>query len=107
MNTMDQQKRIVQQGTVSDIDAIVVTGPFDFDDGRVDVIAEDILKKGTNRIAFEMSQTDYLTSPGIAAIIKVLKRVQALNGTLYIGGATADMIDLLRLTKLGDYLTFL
>jgi anti-anti-sigma factor len=96
----------VKRGMVGQIDSIEISGPFDFNDPIVDTIASQILEEGKNALAFNFSKITYITSPGVSCIVKVFKRVQAVNGALYISDATQDMIDLLRLAHIDKFIRF-
>jgi anti-anti-sigma factor len=96
----------VTKGEVLGMDAIAIHGPFDFNDDIIEEMAEDTIREGKTDVVFNLKGAPYVSSPGIACLIKVLKRVQVAKGTLYIHGATADMIELLKLTRLGGYLKF-
>jgi anti-anti-sigma factor len=93
-----------RRGTVGDVDSIAVFGPFDFTDPGIESIAKEVMAAGKKDIVFDFTKVTYLTSPGISSIIKVLKRVQAAGGTLYLHGASQDMIDLLNLANIIKYL---
>ncbi len=89
------------------MDSIEISGPFDFNDPEVDSIAAQILLEGANTVAFDFSRVTYITSPGVACIVKVLKKVQAAHGKLYISGATQDMSDLLKLAHIDKFIAFM
>jgi anti-anti-sigma regulatory factor len=64
------------------------------------------LVEGKKILAFDLSKSTYVTSPGVASVIKVLKKVRAIQGELFISGATEDMIDVLRLANIDDFIRF-
>jgi anti-anti-sigma factor len=96
----------VEKGNVKGMTAIAVQGPFNGCDAGITEILEEALAAGEKQIAFDLSATTYLSSPGIACLIKVLKRIQEIDGSLFIHGATADMAELLKLARLNTYLRF-
>jgi|GEM_PF-2057406 STAS domain. len=100
------QDQRVKRGYIGTIDSIQIIGPFNFNDVHVDAIADQVLEEGKQMLAFDLSKTTYVTSPGIASVIKVLKKVQAAKGMLYISGATEDMRDILRLANIDDFIRF-
>jgi anti-anti-sigma factor len=97
----------VKRGLVGQLDSIEISGPFDFNDPQVDTVATQILEEGKNSLVFDFSKMTYITSPGVSCIVKVLKRIQAANGIMYISGATPDMIDLLRLAHIDKFIRFI
>ena len=103
---MKTNRERVNRGRVLNMESIEIVGPFDFNDASVDTLAGSILNDGNQDIVLDLRKSLYLTSPGIACIIKVLKRVRTAGGALYVHGATRDMIELLRLTKLGAFIHF-
>ncbi len=96
-----------QRGLVGDLDSIEITGPFDFNDPQVDSFAAQIIEEGKNSLAFDFTKVTYVTSPGVSCIVKVLKRIQAANGILYIHNATTDMKDLFQLAHIDRFIKFM
>ncbi len=96
----------VKRDYIGAIDSIQIIGPFNFTDGHVDTIADQVLQEGKQMLAIDLSKSTYVTSPGVASVIKVLKKVRAAGGMLYISGATADMVDILRLANIDDFIRF-
>ena len=97
----------VKRALVGKIDSIEVNGPFNFSDPMIDSIAAQVIEEGKLALAFDLLKVTYMTSPGLASIVKVLKKVQAANGLLYITGATPDMVDLFRLAAVDKFIRFL
>jgi anti-anti-sigma factor len=79
----------------SPADFIEITGPFDFSRGAVIAIAGQMLDEGARIIAIDLSKAIYMTSAGVAAILKILKKTRSMQGTLEIHGATPDMMKFL------------
>lgn len=98
---------LVKRGKVQNMDSIEIIGPFDSIDEQVDELAKRIFDDGKVDIVFDLKGTSYLTSSGIATLIKILKHVQQAGGTLAITGATDDMMDLVRLARLDKYIRFI
>jgi anti-anti-sigma factor len=101
---MDSPNTRFRSGRIGDTDSIAVFGPFDFTDPGIEAIARQAIATGKKDMVFDFSKVTYLTSPGISGIIRVLKRVQAAGGTLYLFGASQDMLDLLGLANIMKYL---
>jgi anti-anti-sigma factor len=89
------------------IDSIEIAGPFDFSDPQIDTITSQVLEEGKQLLAFDLSKVSYITSPGLSSIVKVLKKIQSVNGLLYINGATPDMVDLFRLAAVDKFIRFM
>jgi anti-anti-sigma factor len=101
------QETIIKRGHVKNYDSIEIHGPFDMIDGQVDILSKEILDEGKTKLVLDLHRVPYMTSSGIACIVKVLKKVQAANAVLYILGATEDMVELLTLARLEKYITFM
>jgi anti-anti-sigma factor len=97
----------VKRALLDRIDSIEIAGPFDFNDPTIDSIATQVLEEGKQCIAFDLSRVSYITSPGLSSVVKVLKKIQAINGLLYIKGATPDMVDLFRLAAVDKFIRFM
>lgn len=97
----------IRHSQMQGMDSIEIIGAFDYNDIAVDDIVRDVISQGKKGLVFNLSQTSYITSAGIASLIKALKKMQGVNGTLYIFGATQDMIEFLQMTNLGSYLQFI
>jgi len=105
---MTVQKNLeVKKSLVSGIDAIGVVGAFDAVDTHIDSLVDEILGQGKKDIVFDFIDTSYLTSSGIAVLIKALRKVQAVNGTLYISNITQDMYELLSASSLNRFLKYI
>jgi anti-anti-sigma factor len=97
----------VKRALTGRIDSIEISGPFDFSDPQIDTITAQVLEEGKQLIAFDLSKVSYITSPGLSSIVKVLKKIQSVNGLLYINGATPDMVDLFRLAAVDKFIRFM
>ncbi len=102
-----KKKLVVKTGMCNGIDSIGIVGPFDSVDAQIDEIADTIINQGKKNIVFDFSETTYLTSSGIAVIIKVLKKCQKAQGALYIANITQDMYDLLNCSSLNNFLQYI
>lgn len=94
----------VKKGIYQGIDSICVVGPFDSMDEQVDILADSIIGQGKKDIVFDFIDTVYMTSSGIAAIIKVLRKTQRIKGRLFIANITQDMYNLIVNSNLDRYL---
>jgi anti-anti-sigma factor len=97
----------VQRGMFKGFDSVQVHGGFDFNDERLDRMVKEIMDEGKKDLVIDFTYTTYLTSTGIAILVKLYKKVQSINGHLYIGNATDDMISLIRLARLDKYVEFI
>ncbi len=104
---MIRKNLIVKKGIFNGIDSIGVIGPFDQMDGQIDVLAEEIINQGKKDIVFDFKETIYITSSGVAMLIKVLKRCQSSQGKFYIANITQDMHDLLANAALDRLIQFI
>lgn len=102
-----QKNLEVKKCMYSGIDAVSVVGAFDTVDTHIDSLVDEILGQGKKDIVFDFSETSYLTSSGIAVLIKALKKVQNIEGTLYIANITQDMYELLSCSSLNRFLKYI
>lgn len=85
--------RRVKRIMAGETDAIEINGPLDFNDALIVTLVQQIINEGKTAIALDLSKASYVSSPGIATIIKVIKKLQAVNGQMLIVGATPDMLN--------------
>ena len=95
---------IVKKGMYNGIDSIGVVGPFDQMDGQIEILADEIVKEGKKDIVFDFKETIYITSSGVAMLIKVLKKTQWAKGKLYVANITQDMWNLLANAALDKFI---
>jgi anti-anti-sigma factor len=107
MNDNRNQTLRLERTTVADRPAIAISGPFNANDPRLIELTTEILTEGSREIVVNCEQVSYVTSAGIAALIKMIKRVQAVQGTLYLAGLNEDMKEYFLLIKLDRYLKFI
>ena len=97
----------VKKGMYNGIDALSIIGAFDAVDTHIDALVDEILGQGKKDIVFDFNNTSYLTSSGIAVLIKALRKIQAVDGTLYISNITQDMYELLSTSSLNRFLKYI
>ena len=101
---MVKKNLIAETGSYNGIDSIGIVGPFDQMDDKIILIADEIISNGKNEIVIDFSKTTYITSLGVAVLIKILKKTQKKDGTLYITNLTQDMYTILTSASLDKYL---
>ncbi len=101
---MTKSNLVVKKGMYQGVDSICVVGPFDSMDEQIDILADNILAQGKKDIVFNFIEIVYMTSSGIAAIIKVLRKVQRVKGRVFIANITQDMYNLIVNSNLDRYL---
>jgi anti-anti-sigma factor len=94
-------------GTVLNMPAVVISGPFDFMSSKIDTFVEGLIGKGTASIVLDLSASHYLTSMGIATIFKLIKKINAAGGMLHIAGATDDMKEVIQLSNVNAYVSYI
>ena len=65
--------RRVKRTMAGEFDAIEINGPLDFNDTLIVTLVQQIISEGKSAIALDLSKAAYVSSPGIATIIKVIK----------------------------------
>ena len=101
---MTNENLVVKKGMHYGLDSICVVGPFDNMNGQIDILAVNIIAQAKKDIVFDFKETIDLTSSGIAALIKVLKKVQRVQGRVFIANITQDMYNLIINSNLDKYL---
>jgi anti-anti-sigma factor len=99
--------RRVKRTMAGETDAIEINGPLDFNDTLVISLVQQILHEGKTTIALDLSKASYVSSPGIATIIKVIKKLQAVGGQLLITGATPDMANCFSTARIDRFMKFI
>jgi len=108
MNTSKSvQLDTISVGEISGINSIEIRGALDYLDPQIDTLVQQFIDDGQKCIVFDLHETIYLTALGVASIIKALKKIRAINGTLFIYGATEDMAELLKIGGLAKYIIFM
>ena len=104
---MGGQYTVFKRGLFNGFDAIEISGPFDSLEERFDAMTQAIFASGKKSLVINFAEVTFMTSSGLAAIVKVLKKTQALGGTLYMTGMTEDMMTLFSLSRLEQYIQFI
>jgi len=104
---MPESKNNFSFGEMMESPALIIRGPFDFMDNKIDMWVDDQIGKGNSSIVLDLSKTHYITAIGIAALFKCIKKVNGANGLIHIIGATEDMMELIRLGKMDQYVSYL
>ena len=99
--------RRVKRTMAGETDAIEITGPLDFNDALIITMVQNILSEGKTAIALDLSKASYVSSPGVATIIKVIKKLQAVEGQMVIVGATPDMVNCFSMARIDRFMKFI
>ena len=94
----------VKTGIYNGIDSISVVGPFDLVDTAIDNIADTIISEGKKNIVFDFSETTYITSSGLAVLLKIFKKCQKVKGNLYVTNITQDMYELFNISSFDSFI---
>jgi ABC-type transporter Mla MlaB component len=94
-------------GEMMDSPSLTIKGPFDFMDAKIDLWIDDQVGKGNASIVLNLSRTHYITAIGIAALFKCIKKIHGAGGLIHIVGATEDMVELIRLGKMDQYVSYI
>ena len=74
--------------------------------GRLDAISSptaegrvfDFINNGQNKLLFDFTAVDYLSSAGMRMLLSVTKKLKSLSGHLVIYGLTSNVMDLLKMS---------
>lgn len=94
-------------GEMMNSPSLSIKGPFDFIDNKIDMWIDDQIGKGNSSIILDLSETHYITAIGIAALFKFIKKINGANGLIHITGATEDMMELIKLGKMDQYVSYI
>src|SRR5262245_38078755 len=67
-------------------------------------VMDDVLRKGHHAAVVDMRQVDYVSSAGLGALVRVLKRFQAIHGVFGVAQASSQVAEILELTGLAKLL---
>jgi len=67
-------------------------------------VMDDVLRKGHHAAVVDMRQVDYVSSAGLGALVRVLKRFQAIHGAFGVAQASSQVAEVLELTGLAKLL---
>lgn len=104
---MSANHLVVKRGRYQGMESIEITGPFDTVEPELEGYIKQVLEEGQTDIVFDLSKTTYLTSPGIGVLIKAIKWFHAVNGTVFVYGATKDIKEFFTLSRIETYLRFI
>ncbi len=88
-------------------ESVKIVGPFDSVSDRALEYIEEILSAGKPEVVLDLSEATYMTSQGIACIIKMLKLAQGAECVFYVSKASDDMIGLMRMARIDTYMTLI
>jgi anti-anti-sigma factor len=104
---MSNDSEKVLFGKVADIPAIAIRGPFDFMSTEIDRWMDEQIENGVTTLVLDLTDAHYITAQGIATMYKMVKKLSEVKGLLNINGATEDMVELIKLGKMEQYITYL
>ena len=67
-------------------------------------VMDDVLRKGHHAAMLDMRGVDYVSSAGLGALVRVLKRFQAIHGIFGVASSSPQVADILKLTGLAKLL---
>jgi anti-anti-sigma factor len=104
---MSASRLSVKRGRYQGMESIEITGPFDVSKPELEGYIKQVLEEGQTEIVFDLSKTTYLTSPGIGVLIKAIKWFHAVNGSVFVYGATKDIRDFFTLSRIESFFQYL
>jgi anti-sigma B factor antagonist len=90
----------IRQSQICNMVSIEIAGPFNAPHSDISTIIQKAISEGEINIVIDLRKTTYFTSNGLACLIVALKHIRTANGTMYILGPTADMVNVFNLTRL-------
>ena len=88
-------------GELNGISSIKIRGAFDFCDSSLEGALRNMLLLQPSQLIVDLSESTYMTSMGVACLLKALKMTRSTGILVY--GATPDMLKLLQLAGLDRY----
>jgi anti-anti-sigma factor len=93
---------IVEREMAPDITVIELTGRLALgrESQRVETLVEDLVKKGSRRVIFDMSAVDYIDSAGVGMVALASGKLREAGGSLAIVAIEGRVLQLLNLTQM-------
>lgn len=89
---------------------LLIDEPAALNDFRSNAFRDSLYKavqsNAARRVALDLGRVDFLSSSGVAILVGLKRRVDALQGKLVLFGVQPVVHDLLKITRLTQYFTF-
>ena len=93
---------IVERQMEPDITVVELTGRLALgrESQRIETLVDDLARKGSLRVIFDLSGVDYIDSAGIGMVALASGKLKESGGTLALVAPTGRVLDLLNLTQM-------
>ena len=91
------------------MEAVIIKTEKRLDVGRAPALEQklmELLDEGNTEIILDMEDTSYISSMALRAILKVLKRVKAMDGSLVLRHVSQTVMEVFEVTNFASILTF-
>ena len=72
---------------------------------RIETIVEELTKKGTQKVIFDLSRVEYIDSAGIGLLALASGKIKEAGGKLVVVPGTGRVMEMLKLTQMTAILT--
>ena len=91
------------------MEAVIIKTEKRLDVGRAPALEQklmELLDAGNKEIILDMEDTHYISSMALRAILKVLKRVKTMDGSLVLRHVSQTVMEVFEVTNFASILTF-
>ena len=91
------------------MEAVIIKTEKRLDVGRAPALEQklmELLDEGNTKIILDMEDTSYISSMALRAILKVLKRVKTMEGSLVLRHVSQTVMEVFEVTNFASILTF-
>ena len=94
--------QIVERQMEPDITVVELTGRLALgrESQRIEALVEDLAKKGSRRVIFDLSGVDYIDSTGISMVALASGKFKESGGSLALVAPEGRVLQLLNLTQM-------
>jgi len=95
--------QIVEREMAPDITVVELTGRLALgrESQRIEALVEELAKKHTKRVIFDLTGVDYIDSAGIGMVALASGKLKESGGTLALVAPEGRVLQLLNLTQMG------
>jgi anti-anti-sigma factor len=95
---------IVEREMAPDITVVELTGRLALgrESQRIESLVEDLAKKGSRRVIFDMTAVDYIDSAGIGMVALASGKLRESGGSLAVVASEGRVLQLLNMTQMGN-----
>jgi anti-anti-sigma factor len=96
------QLEIAEREIAPDITVVELTGKLELgrESQRMEVLVEDLVKRGSTRVIFDMRGVEYMDSAGLGMLALASGRLKEVGGNLAVVAAEGRVLQMLNQTQI-------